>query len=160
VRECADPYGYLDQPGRSQDISAALNQLVAADKITADAAGRIERLANGFQGSDADVEPRFIHDDIHPMNIMCSNGGELMAILDWGDAGWGDPSLDFAAMPLEAIEPALEGYEAQTSRSLTALFVMRVAWYKLLDAVDDLCDNPSRPLDVEAFRQIIRLRLR
>jgi aminoglycoside phosphotransferase (APT) family kinase protein len=161
VRECADPNGYLDQPGRNQDVGAVLNQLVAAQKIKVDAAQRIERFAKELQLSSAtEVEPRFIHDDIHPMNIMCSNNGELTAILDWGDAGWGDPALDFAAMPLEAIGLALEGYEAETSRPLSALFVARIAWYKLLDAVDDLWVSPGRPLDVETFRRIVRLGLR
>lgn len=161
VRECADPNGYLDQPARNQDIGAVLNHLVAAQKIKADAAQQIERKAGELQlNSATEVEPRFIHDDIHPMNIMCSNNGELMAILDWGDAGWGDPALDFAAMPLEAIRPALEGYEAETSRSLGALFLARVAWYKLLDILDDLCVNPGSPLDLEAFRRIVRSGLR
>jgi aminoglycoside phosphotransferase (APT) family kinase protein len=161
VREFADPDGYLDQPGRNPNVGAVLNQLVAAQKVKADAAQRIELLAREFQVSSAtEVEPRFIHDDIHPMNIMCSNNGELMAILDWGDAGWGDPALDFAAMPPEAIGPALEGYEAETSRALSALFVARVAWYKLLDAVDDLWVSPGRPVDVEAFQSIVRSRLR
>lgn len=157
VRECADPNGYLDQPARNQDVGAILNQLVAAQKITVAAAQRIERLAEEFQvGSTSEVEPRFIHDDIHPMNVMCSNNGELLAILDWGDAGWGDPAIDFTAMPLEAIGPALEGYEAEISRSLGALFSARVAWYTLLDAVEQLWVNPGRPLDVEAVRRIVR----
>ena len=28
---------------------------------------------------------------------------KLLAFLDWGDAGWGDPTLDFAAIPCDAI---------------------------------------------------------
>jgi aminoglycoside phosphotransferase (APT) family kinase protein len=161
VRACADPNGYLDQPERNPDVCGALQQLVAAQKIKVDAAQRLERFAQELQLSSApQVEPRFIHDDIHSMNIMCSNTGELVAILDWGDAGWGDPALDFAAMPLEAIGPALEGYEAETSHPPSALFVARVAWYRLLDAVDDLWVSPGRPLDVEALRRIVRSGLR
>jgi aminoglycoside phosphotransferase (APT) family kinase protein len=158
VQEVVDPNGYLDQPGRNQDVGAVLERLVVAHKITAEAAQRIERLARECQVSATEVEPRFIHDDIHPMNIMCSNTGELRAILDWGDAGWGDPALDFAAMPLEAIGSAMDGYEAETSGSLSTPVVARVAWYKLLDAVDDLWVNPGRPLDVDALRRISRSR--
>lgn len=153
VRACADPKAYLDQPSRDQDVSAVLNQLVAAQKIDVDAAQRIDGFARELQVTRvADVEPRFVHDDIHPMNIMCSTTGELMAILDWGDAGWGDPALDFATMPLEAVGPALAGYEAETPGSLSPPFVARVAWYTLLDAVDDLWVNPGRLVDVEALR--------
>ena len=131
--------------------------MVAAQKITVDAAQRIERLAEELQSSRApEVEPRFIHDDLHSMNIMCSNSGALMAILDWGDAGWGDPALDFAAMPLEAIGPALEGYEAETSHPLSARFVAQVAWYRLLDAVDGLWVSPGRPVDVAAVRRLVQ----
>jgi aminoglycoside phosphotransferase (APT) family kinase protein len=156
VRACADPNEYLDQPGRDQDVGAVLNQLVAAQKVDADAAQRIDVFARELQERSApEVESCFVHDDLHPMNIMCSATGELMAILDWGDAGWGDPALDFATMPLEAIAPALAGYEAETARSLSARFVARVAWYKLLDAVDELSVNPKRPLDLEALRRIL-----
>ena len=45
VRECPDPGGYLDEPGRDQDVDAAVKRLVDAKKLHVDAAGRIERLA-------------------------------------------------------------------------------------------------------------------
>jgi aminoglycoside phosphotransferase (APT) family kinase protein len=148
VRACADPNGYLDQPARNQDVSAQLNRLVAAQQIEVDAAQRIERFAQELQSRSAtEVEPCFIHDDIYAMNVMCSSAGELLAILDWGDAGWGDPAIDFASMPLEAVGPALEGYEAEISHPLSASFAARVAWYRLLDAVDNLWDSSGRPLE-------------
>jgi aminoglycoside phosphotransferase (APT) family kinase protein len=144
VRECADPEGYLDEPGRDQDVGAALQRLVDARKLDIDAAKRVERLAEELRPNSAEaIETRFIHDDIHRMNIMCSAEGELLAIVDWGDAGWGDPSLDFAAIPFSAIQPALDGYEAEAPGSLGALPEARVAWSKLLDAVDDLWENPA-----------------
>ena len=43
----------------------------------------------------------FVHNDVHEMNVMCTRAGDLLAIIDWGDAGWGDPVLDFVAVPLE-----------------------------------------------------------
>ena len=120
-------------------------------------ARRVERLAEEL-GSWA-AEPigiRFIHDDVSPMNIMCATAGELLAIIDWGDAGWGDPSLDFAAMPLAAVPDAIEGHEEEAPGMLGALPEARVAWHKLIDAVDDVLDTPGGPPDTEALRQFVR----
>ncbi len=157
VRECADPDGHLDEPGRDQDFDAVLKRLIDAQKVDIDTARRVERLTEELHPYIAEgIETRFIHNDIHPMNIMCSADGELLAILDWGDAGWGDPTLDFAAMPFDAIRAALEGYEAQAPGALGALPEARVAWNRLLDAVDDLWDSPMRPLDLDAFHRFVR----
>jgi aminoglycoside phosphotransferase (APT) family kinase protein len=30
------------------------------------------------------------------MNLMCARDGILLALIDWGDAGWGDPALELA----------------------------------------------------------------
>ena len=157
VRECADPSGYLDQPARDQDVDAALTRLVAARTVGDDVADRIAALANELRAFAAErFDPRFIHDDVHPMNIMCSKSGELVALLDWGDAGWGDPALDFAAMPFDAIGPALQGYAAEAAGSIGAIAELRVAWYKLLDAVDDLESGRGRALNLDAFDRMVR----
>jgi aminoglycoside phosphotransferase (APT) family kinase protein len=161
VRECADPEGYLDEPGRDQDVGAVVKRLVDAKKLDIDAAGRVERLTEELRPYiAAGIETRFIHDDIHPMNIMCTADGELLAIIDWGDAGWGDPTLDFAAIPFDAIRSALEGYEAEAAGSLGAFPEARIAWNKLLDAVDDLWDSPGLRLDWEALHRFVRSRLK
>jgi len=160
IQECADPEGYLDEPGRDQDVGAALQLLVDAKRLDIDAARRIERLAEELRPYSAEAfTTRFIHDDIHPMNIMCSTDGELLAIIDWGDAGWGDPSLDFAAIPFSAIQSALEGYEAEAPGLLGPRPEARVAWNKLLDTVDDLWESPAALPDAEAFRRLARLRM-
>jgi aminoglycoside phosphotransferase (APT) family kinase protein len=158
VRECADPDGYLDHPERDQDVGLLLQQAVDSGKVEIDTARRIERLAKELQPDlDEKLETRFIHDDIHSMNVMCSSAGDLAAILDWGDAGWGDPTLDFAGMPFEAIRPALEGYEAEAPGTLGATPEVRIAWNKLLDALADLWDIPERPLDLGAWEHLEQL---
>jgi aminoglycoside phosphotransferase (APT) family kinase protein len=157
VRECADPDGYLDEPARDQEVASALRRLVDAKKLDVQAARRVERLTEELRPSiEERLETRFIHDDIHPMNIMCSADGELLAIIDWGDAGCGDPTLDFAAIPFDAIRPALEGYETEAPGCLGASPAVRVAWNKLLDAVADLGERPDTPLDVEKFRRFVQ----
>jgi thiamine kinase-like enzyme len=44
---------------------------------------------------------------------MCTTDGGLVALIDWGDAGWGDPVLELAALPIEAVPHVVAGYEAE-----------------------------------------------
>jgi hypothetical protein len=45
---------------------------------------------------------------------MWTAQGELLAVIDRGDAGWGDPALDFDAIPLEFVPAVLEDYSGNT----------------------------------------------
>lgn len=157
VRECADPAGYLDQPACNQDIGGTVKRLVDAGRVDIDTARRVERMAGELWLRIAQAtETRFIHDDVHPMNVICSPGGELLAIIDWGDAGWGDPSLDFAAIPMDDVPSALQGYEAESPGLLGRDPEARVAWNRLLDALDDVWDTPARSLNLAALDRFIR----
>lgn len=53
----------------------------------------------------------FCHQDLHPENILVE-GGSLTAILDWGDAGWGDPACDLRFIPAKWLPAAWESYGA------------------------------------------------
>jgi aminoglycoside phosphotransferase (APT) family kinase protein len=44
-----------------------------------------------------DVEPTWIHGDLHPRNILVDKGG-ITGIIDWGDLAVGDRSTDLAAL--------------------------------------------------------------
>ena len=157
VRECADPDGYLDDPGRERDLDAVLKPLVDARRIDLDTAQSVGGLIADLRPHlDGQVDVRFIHNDVHPMNVMCSTTGVLLAIIDWGDAGWGDPTLDFAAIPLEALSFARAGYDAEAPGLLGRFPEARFVWDKLLDAMDDLWDTPARSLDLEALRRLMR----
>jgi aminoglycoside phosphotransferase (APT) family kinase protein len=159
VQECPDPNDYLDEPARQHDLPRGLKRLVETGTFDIDMARRVEVLAKELGSWAADpIGFRFIHDDVSPMNIMCTTAGELLAIIDWGDAGWGDPSLDFAAMPLAAVPAALAGHEEEAPGMLGAHPEARVAWHKLIDAVDDLLDTSGQPPDLEALRQLLRSR--
>ncbi len=67
----------------------------------------LDRLAPATEGA-----PRcFLHGDIQATNVMVTPGAhEYLALLDWGNAGWGDPAQDFAGVPLRAVPFMLEGY--------------------------------------------------
>lgn len=159
VETCPDPDGYLDEPDRDQDVETVMKRLVDARRLDVDAARSVERLAGELRPlATPGLERRFVHDDIHPMNVMCSPDGELLAIIDWGDAGWSDPTLDFSAIPLDGVRPALEGYEAEVPGALGARPEARIAWNRLIDALDDLWAHPDTRLNVEALRHLARPR--
>ncbi|GGM13195.1 hypothetical protein GCM10010841_22260 [Deinococcus aerophilus] len=57
--------------------------------------------------------PVFLHNDLHASNLMVTPEGAVTALIDWGDAGWGDPVLDLAyAGPLASPE-LLRGYREE-----------------------------------------------
>lgn len=135
VLECPDPFGWLDEAEPS-DPEGHLEMAVQNHRLDAPNAlwlGRwIERLrpANSHQG-----EPRFLHNDAHSFNTMALPDGSFSGILDWGDAGWGDPAFDFSTLPLWAVPWALEGYR-EVGCATDPGFCGRVLGYILETALD------------------------
>ena len=159
VRECLDPNGYLDRPSRELDLDAVLRPLVDAGRVSNETAREVERLGRSLQRHvTVPLNVRFIHNDVHPMNIMCSRAGALLAVIDWGDAGWGDPALDFAAIPLEAIPYAVQGYESDAPGVLGDFPEARFVWDKLLGAMEDVGETPGGSLPVDALYRFLRSR--
>lgn len=67
-----------------------------------------DRLTPAFE---APYEPRFIHNDLHPWNLLADpETYELTAILDWGDGGAGDQALDLIGLPTWGMIPLVEEY--------------------------------------------------
>src|SRR5262249_9986438 len=102
VKSCPAPNGYLDTPGRQLRPDLLLQQFADAGHASSDLLREIERLIADLspivsRGGDLSC---FVHNDVHEWNIMCTREGRLLALIDWGDAGWGDPALEFAAIPL------------------------------------------------------------
>jgi aminoglycoside phosphotransferase (APT) family kinase protein len=60
---------------------------------------------------DQDAESVFLHNDLHLGNLLATeDGAHLTAILDWSDAGWGDPAIDFRYIPATSLEVTIERY--------------------------------------------------
>jgi aminoglycoside phosphotransferase (APT) family kinase protein len=157
VTACPDPCGYLDDPGRELDLDSQLENLASSARVSAAAAKEISRLISELRPQvEAGVDARFVHDDVHDMNVMCSPAGALRALIDWGDAGWGDPIVDFAAIPLEAIPWALDGYEVETPGALGDFPEARIVWDKLHRMMEDAPSFAGPPLHVKALRDFLR----
>ncbi len=99
ISAVADPGGYLDE-----------SWTLSADELRADA----RRL-----GLMAEIEPLlqhaaarpsvFVHQDLHADNLLVDDQ-ERPVLIDWGDAGFGDPAVDFRFIPAQFVGAALSGY--------------------------------------------------
>jgi aminoglycoside phosphotransferase (APT) family kinase protein len=132
VTACPDPVGRLDTPGHEQ-TAIELEQCIEAGLLVPTHArwlrGVIERLQPALAAA---VPPRFVHNDLHSMNIMI--GGTPLgytAIIDWGDAGWGDPAVEFNALPLRLAVQVLAGYRAAALLPEDPGIEARMLWDRL-----------------------------
>lgn len=64
----------------------------------------------------------FCHQDLHPDNIM-ANEGRFKAIIDWGDAGWADRSVDFRYVPPRYLKDFLHGYGSISRQTLAQVVI-------------------------------------
>lgn len=153
VTACPDPQGYLDTPGEEPDTDRQIAALVASGRLDADAARDVAAACRDLDDGARSMTVAFTHGDLHRMNVMCDETGRLLAIIDWGDAGWNDPMTDFASMPLDAIPPAVSGYEAEIGETLNSAAHARLIRAKVVSALDHFARHPDRALDGEALRR-------
>lgn len=82
----------------------------------------------------------FVHHDLHPWNVMVTEGSPgdlaLTAILDWGNATLGDPAVDFCGFPLWALPPLVDCYRLQGGVT-DSTFEGRVLWMWLALALSE-----------------------
>ena len=154
VRECPDPNGWLDHPDRDLDLAERVAELASAARIDTATAKEIERWIEALTPAVATTMERcFLHGDVHDMNVMCAPDGALLAVIDWGDAGWGDPTLEFAQIPLGAVPSVMTGYESEAPGLLGNLSKARIIWDKLGYALDPL---PADRRLLDELRRFIR----
>jgi aminoglycoside phosphotransferase (APT) family kinase protein len=160
VRVCPDPCGYLDTPGYQLDLVPTVERLVEVGAASPELAREIFLLIEDLAPhvSVTDHERCFVHNDLHAMNVMCTRAGALLALIDWGDAGWGDPALEFAAVPLQMMSAVFEGYGAANRIRLGSFPEARIVWTQLHDAMDAAIDEPRTPVPLTSFWQFLNTR--
>jgi len=147
VKECPDPNGYLDKPERNLQLDVLLGELLAQKRVDKTTARDIGLLIEELQPRiDVCVDSCFCHNDLHDMNVICTQNDSLLAIIDWGDAGWGDPTSDFFGIPINAIPFVMSGYG--TVKFLGKNPLARIAWDKLSGAMEECRDDQVCSLSV------------
>jgi len=91
-------------------------------------------------------QPRvLIHGDLAPQNLLVAPAtGQFTGIVDWGDAEWADPAVDFAKTPPVHLPALLDGYRLESGHSAESLHA-RALWYHLSWALARLRDPTPRP---------------
>jgi aminoglycoside phosphotransferase (APT) family kinase protein len=115
------------------DPRASADRLSDEGHLTAAEAGWLGRWCDRL-APDASTVPRhrFLHSDVQATNVMVSaDAHSLVAVLDWGSCGWGDPAWDFVGMPLRAVPYMLEGYRALHPVDAEDTAEVRITWRQL-----------------------------
>ncbi len=156
VQPFDDSKQVLHEPERDLGLESLLEELAAAGHISTDSLREISLLIDELRPAVLeDAKTCFLHGDVKDMNIMCTRADDLLALIDWGDAGWGDPTFDFFQMPLLAIPYVLRGYREVAPNLLGATFKERMIWDKLGHAMSATLKNPSDGIPVDEFRQFL-----
>lgn len=144
VTEVADPHHRLDGPDRwhSPDFTRDLLDKGFIDGNSADVVRSLfERLRPSLPDSPTTFR-RFLHQDLKTSNLM-GHQGQLAAIIDWGDAGWGDPALEFRYLPMRAVEAAVAGYREIMPIDGDDTAEARILWDQIWVAVWQLDRHPE-----------------
>lgn len=141
---CPDPLGRLDAPGRWCSADDVLAALPGLDEDDVARLGKVLRqLEPAVQAWEAGGVRRFVHDDVKGTNLLVGSAGGYEALIDWGDAGWSDPTIDLRTLPPERVPSLLEGYREVHPLDDEATFLDRVRWDQLGAAARRL-DEPEQ----------------
>lgn len=129
----------FDRPG---DPRPGVEDLVRQGYLDAGTArwliGWFDRLEARFPASESVV---LVHGDIAPQNLMVDRQtGELTGLIDWGDAAWAEPGMEFAKLRLRDVGATLRGgrYGDVEPTAIAA----RALWYHLSWGVSGLAKGP------------------
>lgn len=146
VTAVPDPHGYLDPHGRMHDPEQLLTGLerdgYLGDEAAPWARDVLQRLHPAVPPPD--TFRRFIHGDVTGTNVLVRDD-TFHSIIDWDDAGWGDPAMEFVSLPLRVIDAALTGYRSVMPLDGDDTAEQRILWDKLIGALQRLRLPPEPP---------------
>ena len=92
----------------------------------------------------APVQRRFRHGDVQATNMMVSpKSFDYLALIDWGNAHWGDPAFDFGGPPIRTVPYVLEGYRQVMPLENDETAEARILWRHLQLALHNLWQKPQ-----------------
>jgi aminoglycoside phosphotransferase (APT) family kinase protein len=143
VTKCPDPLGRLDDPGRWESPAFAVR--LARDGFLSPA--NVAFIEEIFERAEpalvaARDARRFVHNDVQDSNVMVRDG-RFAALIDWGDAGWGDGAIDFRTMSMRGVPHALAGYREIQPVDNDETAELRIVWDRLWSAAWNLTKRPE-----------------
>jgi aminoglycoside phosphotransferase (APT) family kinase protein len=146
VTVVADPHGYLDPHGRLHDPEQLLTGLERDGYLGDEAAPWVRDALRRLRPSvpPPDTFRRFIHGDVTGTNVLVRDD-EFHSIIDWDDAGWGDPAMDLVSLPLRVVDAVLTGYRSVMPLDGDDTAEQRILWDKLIGALARLRMPPKPP---------------
>ncbi len=136
-----DPHPWFRAPG-TWDVDALLAETVAAGMLDANAQRWFACVLEETETDHATPRTCFLHNDVKPDNMMADQHDELV-LIDWGDAGIGDPAHDLAGLRAAAIAPALVGYREIVDRTADPTLEQRIVHLALSNALAGLRRTPA-----------------
>ena len=141
-----DPHGRLDPHRRTHDPEPLLTGLERDGYLGDEAAPWVRDTLRRLRPSvpPPDTFRRFIHGDITGTNVLVRDD-TFHSIIDWDDAGWGDPAMDLVSLPLRVIDAVLAGYRSVMPLDGDDTAEQRILWDKLIGALARLRLAPEPP---------------
>ncbi|HEV2678742.1 MAG TPA: aminoglycoside phosphotransferase family protein [Aliidongia sp.] len=123
-------------------VAARLDRLRGKTDISFD---RIDAIWHRALAASIDVEPTWLHGDLHAQNVL-TDDGRLSAVIDWGDMARGDRATDLASIWMllpgdDDRQRAIEAYDLPSSATWDRARGWAVLFGSMLLDVG-LTDNP------------------
>jgi hygromycin-B 7''-O-kinase len=146
VTAVADPHGHLDPHDRMHDHEPLLAELQRSGYLGEEAAMWVDDVLRHLRPA---VPPpnryrRFLHGDVTATNVLVRDD-RYHSLIDWDDAGWGDPAMEFVSLPLRVIDATLAGYRSLMPLDGDDTAEQRILWDKLIGALQRLRLRPEPP---------------
>lgn len=121
-RVTAPGTGEIPQDDEGVDPYEMVNRLCSDGFIDVEAARWLDSWYDLLaERVPAEVARVLVHGDVAPQNIMVTfPPAELSGLVDWGDAEFADPAVDFAKTPLDQVPAMLAGYRAENGDDAAA----------------------------------------
>lgn len=75
----------------------------------------VEHARRARAARDSAATEAFVHGDLQPAHVFVTDDNKVAGVIDWGDAGVGDPHYDLAVLTVghtERLEALIAGYDA------------------------------------------------
>jgi aminoglycoside phosphotransferase (APT) family kinase protein len=91
----ANPFRGVPLRDRDEQIMERVRRL---ERETALINGDVIRIYQDALGAPLDVEPTWLHGDLHAGNVLVDDAGVITGVIDWGDMSRGDRATDLATL--------------------------------------------------------------